>query len=907
MEHIGRIGRRSDVMWRRIEIQVVAHGGPGRLVRNHRAIGRTPQPFEIRHRPRRRRIVGAPVQPGLPVRERAKALDRGNNGKVAGAAWLAIERNVMDLRRVVEGAADVDRRHGPRLGHGRADDAQLVGAGHRAREANRLHGVRPVGAAASIGKPHRTGRVDDLEVEVVHECRARARGRREVDPRKRHVQRPAGLGQRHRHGVGRIRRRSDAVQKPHKPARGVDRTLDIDLSPALDAVRRRGRDFLLRAGAVLPRRQRPRAANEHGLDQRGTRVREAGARHRILPHQQRGARRKGRRHAGAAVEGVVRALLRDTPPGTAGRNARPARDDVGARGGDLGLDAAVCRRPAAGERSHALNIGVRRRAPGDPVVMNRIDRVVRLPRAGSVLVRRVPAAPRRPVVLAGADGQHVLRGRGGAHASGIDHAVRVAVEARVARRKDGQMVGVVPGELVGLPTAVGILAGHIGTPTVGMHARPGVVRLEEEIIDVVAEAREAAVGPADRLVHEFRAPSDAPVATAAHRAVAGERTRGVRTVAVEIRPVVRARQREGGPDTPAEVRMDPVGRADVEAGVCVTGDLPCPGEPPQAPRVRGVQVRRGCGKIVVETRTDVFPNPLHVAPPRQRGHEAQRDGCAHRPPAPAGGDRFDRTARGTNRLRHARRIGRREGLDRQGNARPGGLRRGEVRDERLDAVRRLVRLRGEHGRQRGDRRACALVEFDEPRILGNVAAHDAARRLDGCAMGGNGGTVELDEERPRVARRREGGGVRHGCAVGGGRRGAVGKADAAVRGDIVARVGRGWGKEGAFALQTGCIHLRLHRRKGGGGHGHVPFKGGGGRGRTPWRETVRDGVVQRRTRQGRKRAREPGVPLPGKDRRGPPLPKEGAGKGGQHKDSQSNSSHVFGPWIVYRFPRQLRG
>jgi len=160
------------------------------------------------------------------------------------------------------------------------------------------------------------------------------------------------------------------------------------------------------------------------------------------------------------------------------------------------LDAAVVRGTTAGEGRHLLRIAGRRitldgvrgviRRPGCAVGGDHV--LAALAGAGGVGQRRIALPVARTVVLAGADGQHILgRGR---RAGGVivDGTITVRVDALVAGRKGNEHVLVAPHEGIGIGAVGRVVAGGRAAPRVRVHARSCVVSLQEERADVSGQA-----------------------------------------------------------------------------------------------------------------------------------------------------------------------------------------------------------------------------------------------------------------------------------------------------------------------------------------------------------------------------------------------------------------------------------
>ena len=129
-----------------------------------------------------------------------------------------------------------------------------------------------------------------------------------------------------------------------------------------------------------------------------------------------------------------------------------------ARRDDIGLDAAVAGRAAAAERRHLFGVagaeivpdrirGVAlgpRRAPGE-------DRILSALRGTrGVGQRRIAVPMRLAIVLAGADGDHVLRGAGRVDRHVVDDAVGIRIDAGVAGRERHGQIAMRPQERIGV-------------------------------------------------------------------------------------------------------------------------------------------------------------------------------------------------------------------------------------------------------------------------------------------------------------------------------------------------------------------------------------------------------------------------------------------------------------------------
>ncbi len=178
-----------------------------------------------------------------------------------------------------------------------------------------------------------------------------------------------------------------------------------------------------------------------------------------------------------------------------------------------------------------------------------------------LLVRSIAA----PLVLAGANGDHVLRGCRCADGVVIHNPVAICVLTRVTSRERDGHVPVGPDEIVGVRAVGGVVAVGIATPRVGVDACASVIRLLEERAQVTRDARQVvAVGVVSRAdtLHRgpvFRSLEDelrcrrSALACSVRGTIAQHRARHVGAVpAVHVnRPVVR--------DAPAAiVRAGPV-------------------------------------------------------------------------------------------------------------------------------------------------------------------------------------------------------------------------------------------------------------------------------------------------------------------------------------------------------------
>ena len=175
----------------------------------------------------------------------------------------------------------------------------------------------------------------------------------------------------------------------------------------------------------------------------------------------------------------------------------------------------------------------------------REDRVLPALRgARGVGQRRIAVPMRLAIVLARADGDHVLRGAGRVDRHLVDDAVGVRIDAGVAGRERHGQIAMRPENASALALSARIRAGHFRAPRIRMHARVLQIRLVEEVADIVGNADQViAIGHAveqaaqqrrhrvvfDRLEHEVRLRRGA-AADAARVAGAERRGRHVRAV-----------------------------------------------------------------------------------------------------------------------------------------------------------------------------------------------------------------------------------------------------------------------------------------------------------------------------------------------------------------------------------------
>ena len=379
-------------------------------------------------------------------------------------------------------------------------------------EVDALDRVAPVGAAAGARRvvapgAHRAAGFEQHEIEIIDQGLARR-----VVPAQHRAQAagplPGDLAQAAGRQAGRIFHQHRTVRT--RQAGGQPQAAEA------------GAVAVLLAAAVAP------AHRLGAVDQQRLQRRAAGrTAERLTPaltQHGRRARDHAGRHRGAAEVLVPGQRVRQAPAARRGRGAA-RRGKVGAGRAQLGLDAAVERRPAARQQRQALAVARHRRRALGGIGKAHARRIERRPAAAQA------DAHVRP--FGGADAEHILGGCRGVQGACIDAAVAVAVAPGIASGEDQQGLGVLVQEMIALPAIVGVGAGGLHPPGIGVDGGTGGARLLEQLAQVERAAGKVEAGRQlaapgrqrldvllDRLHQHARTGRDAAQPPRAHAAVA---------------------------------------------------------------------------------------------------------------------------------------------------------------------------------------------------------------------------------------------------------------------------------------------------------------------------------------------------------------------------------------------------
>ena len=221
-----------------------------------------------------------------------------------------------------------------------------------------------------------------------------------------------------------------------------------------------GGDFLARACAILSRGHVAGTVYEQRLHEGRWWIGNTLALHQPLADEGDCAGGERGCHACSAIVEVVRVGRQDAPSLVCGKTAAN-RNNVGARGDDVGLDSSILRRPARRERGNALRNGGLR----DFIAPDGIGGI-----SGNVEI--APSIPwKATVVFGGAYADAVLGRRGRGDATRVDHTVSVGIDTVIAGGKKDEEVLVAPHVFVGVHGVIRILAGVGDTvpPAVGVY------------------------------------------------------------------------------------------------------------------------------------------------------------------------------------------------------------------------------------------------------------------------------------------------------------------------------------------------------------------------------------------------------------------------------------------------------
>ena len=328
--------------------------------------------------------------------------------------------------------------------------------------------LRPA-ARENIAQVGRAAGGGDAQVEVVHQSRTRHRAAGRIAPDQRDLERRA---------------RGDGVLEAGRSAganaggivfkstvAGSGGGGDVDQAPALVVVGD-GHASLLRGVAVAG--DIYGGVDQGSFDQGGGGGVAFGG-DVVIAHQGGGAGRERAGHGGAAHVHVI-AVIR--APAIIRSLGGADGQDVGARGHQVGLDAAIFHRAAAGEGSQLL-AGV-----GGEVVARGVGGVVAAPQ---LIPGIAGVATGGALVIRGADDDQVLGGAGRADGIGVNVAIRVAVNAVITRGDDDGHILVVVDEIIELAGLGIIIAMRAAAPTVVLDAGAPTVNLGEQVAHIIGD------------------------------------------------------------------------------------------------------------------------------------------------------------------------------------------------------------------------------------------------------------------------------------------------------------------------------------------------------------------------------------------------------------------------------------